>query len=81
MPVKIHDIGSQIHFTLPLLEVDLFGSIGPGAKLDPAVLFVKGEPGVVDLAGGGQEVRWDPVDRAITSQTHLERSQASKREV
>ena len=62
MPVKIQDIGCRIQGVFLLSEVDHVGGARPGAKLDPALLLVEGEPGVVDLAGGGHQVRWDPVD-------------------
>ena len=66
MPVKIHDIGSRIHGgrsrIVDVSEVDHVSGARPGAKLDPALLLVEGEPGVVNLAGGGHQVRWDPGD-------------------
>ena len=62
MPVKIQDIGCRIQGVFLLSEVDHVGGARPGAKLDPALLLVKGEPCVVNLAGGGQPVRWNPVD-------------------
>ena len=44
------------------MQVNLVSITRPGAKLDAAVLLIEGEPGVIDLAGGGQQVRWDPGD-------------------
>ena len=46
-------------------------SVGPGSKLDLAVLFVEGEPSVVHVAGGCDQVRWDPVDGARTCHNQL----------
>ena len=46
--------------------------MGPGSKLDLAVLFVEGEPSVVHLAGGCEQVGWDPGDRAGTCHNQLE---------
>lgn len=45
--------------------------VGPGAKLHGAVLVVKGEVGDVHGAGGFENSRRDPGDRAIKLQQSL----------
>ena len=45
----------------------------PGAKLDGALLLVEGEPGEVQLAGGGEDVGGNPHDVASALKHNLTR--------
>ena len=46
------------------LDIEQKTIVRPGTKLDPAFLLVEGEPGEVQLAGGGEDVRGNPEDVA-----------------
>ena len=45
--------------------------VGPGSKLEVALLVVKGEPGDVDLAGRLEETGGDVEATAVTAHNHI----------
>ena len=56
---------AQIHPERPFhLDIDLPSIVCPRTELDDALLPVIGEPGEVQFAGGCQDVRGDPCDKA-----------------
>ena len=58
--------------TLPLLTFHhLPPRVGPGSKLEVALLVVKGEPGDVDLAGGLEEAGGHVEATAVTAHNHI----------
>ena len=64
IPFFISHKTARVHVLRCNLDVQMPSIVRPGTKLDRAFLFVEGEPGEIQLAGGGEDVRGDPEDVA-----------------
>ena len=72
-PLFVPNKAAGVQPLLLYLNVNRPPIVRPGTKLDVAGLLIEGEPGVVELAGGGEDVRGNPEDGTGTLKHNLTR--------